>query len=332
LPPRESELTTSELERVIDQFVEAGGMWLNFSGGEIFYRRDFLELYTYAKRKGVFIALLTNGTMITERVADVLAEYPPRVVEITLYGATAETFDRLTGVPGAFARCMEGIRLLRERGLPVRLKTVLMRENAHEFDEMQALARELAGDERFRYDAMIFPRLDRSTGSCHSRLSPEEIVDLDASSEERREGWSRFVDANYGLRVEGDDLFQCGAGRSTFYIGPDGALYPCIMMREIRLDLHGRIDDFRVAYDEINEQIRTARRSTDTKCASCPQHSFCDQCPGWTSLVHGEADVRAIDFLCQVTTLRAERFRTKKETAATGLVQITRAARGGALS
>ena len=56
--------------------------------------------------------------MITPKVADCLAEWRPFAIEITLYGRTRETYERITGVPGSYDRCMRGIRLLLDRGLP----------------------------------------------------------------------------------------------------------------------------------------------------------------------------------------------------------------------
>ena len=97
-----------------------------YTGGEIFARRDFLDIYTGGQetRLPSYLVLFTNGTMITPRIADHLVEYRPFAIEITLYGATRETYEALTQVPGSFDRCMKGIRLLQERNLPLKLKTV----------------------------------------------------------------------------------------------------------------------------------------------------------------------------------------------------------------
>ena len=96
----------------IDEIVEAGCLWLLFTGGEIFARRDFLDIYTHAKRKGLIITLFTNGTLITPQIADYLIQWRPFNIEITLYGATRETYERLTGVAGSFDRCLRDPLLL----------------------------------------------------------------------------------------------------------------------------------------------------------------------------------------------------------------------------
>ena len=73
----ESELTYEEHCRILDEMAEAGCLWLLFTGGEIFARKDFLKIYTYAKKKGLIVTLFTNGTLIDKDVADTLADWRP---------------------------------------------------------------------------------------------------------------------------------------------------------------------------------------------------------------------------------------------------------------
>jgi MoaA/NifB/PqqE/SkfB family radical SAM enzyme len=81
----EKELTCEEVFSIFNQIAEAGCLWLLLTGGDPLLRKDFLEIYTYAKKKGFLISLFTNGTLITPRIADHLAEWLPYIVEVTLY-------------------------------------------------------------------------------------------------------------------------------------------------------------------------------------------------------------------------------------------------------
>ena len=109
---QEKELTYKELCSILDQIADEGCLWVLLTGGEPFIRPDFLDIYTYAKKKGMLITLFTNGTTITPRIADYLAEWRPSSIEITLYGATKETYEKVTGVHGSYEKCMRGIDLL----------------------------------------------------------------------------------------------------------------------------------------------------------------------------------------------------------------------------
>jgi len=107
---RSQEMTFAEHVQLLDDLVAAGTFWILYSGGEIFARKDFLDIYTEAKKRGFLITLFTNGILINERVANYLAEYRPFSIEITLYGATKETYEELTQVPGSYDRCMRAIQ------------------------------------------------------------------------------------------------------------------------------------------------------------------------------------------------------------------------------
>ena len=192
---RDRELTRDEHYRLLDELVEAGGMWLLYTGGEIFARRDFLDIYTRARQNGFLITLFTNGNLVTARVADHLAAYRPFAIEITLYGRTRETYERLTGIPGSFDKCMRGIDVLLERGLPLALKTVAVSINKHEVWDMQRFADDLGVE--FKFDTAMNPRIDCSQSPLAVRLSPEDVVAFDLEDPKRMNEWEIFAEKNF---------------------------------------------------------------------------------------------------------------------------------------
>jgi len=87
------ELTACEWKDLIDQMHSAGTMWLTITGGEPLLRKDFIEIYAYAKKKGFFISLFTCGTLLDDETIRYLSENPPYSVEISLYGVKKETYE-----------------------------------------------------------------------------------------------------------------------------------------------------------------------------------------------------------------------------------------------
>ena len=160
-------------------------------------RKDFLEIYTYAKQKGFLITLFTNGTMINEKIADYLAEWPPFAIEITLYGRTRETYEKLTMIPGSYDRCLRGIELLKERKLPLKLKTVATSINKHEVMAMRRFAEEELGVE-FKMDGQINPRIDCSQSPLAVQLAPEEVVALDMAAPKGMSEYPQTSEARSG--------------------------------------------------------------------------------------------------------------------------------------
>jgi len=302
---RSLELTTDQHRRIADEVAEMGCLWMLYSGGEIFARRDFLDIYKHAKRAGLLVTLFTNGVLINESIADTLVEWRPFSIEITLYGRTRETYERLTGIPGSFDRCMRGIELLLARGLPLKLKTVAVSINRHEVFAMKQFAAELGVE--FKFDPMINPRIDCSSSPLGVRLSPSDIVALDLEDPKRSEELRRL-----GIQFpappvpEGETpyLYSCGAGTNSFAIDPYGALTMCVLSHVDGYDL--KKGSFRDGWNFLRG-IRAKPATVPTKCTSCSLRSVCGMCPAQGELENGHAE-KPVDFLCATAHVRARAF------------------------
>jgi radical SAM protein with 4Fe4S-binding SPASM domain len=306
LAARRAELTREEHYRILDEVAEAGCLWLLYTGGEIFARRDFLDVYTYAKRKGFLITLFTNGTAITPRIADFLAQWPPFRIEITLYGRTRETYERLTRVPGSYVRCMRGIRLLRDRGLPLSVKTVVTTINRHEIPAMKRFAEDELGVP-LRFDAMVNARLDGEPGPAALRLQAEDIVSLDLADPARRDEWAKVV-ATYPAPAEAagtGPLYSCGGGVHGFSVDPYGILRICALSTGEGYDL--RSGSFREGWEQALDRVRSKPATRRTKCTQCTLKALCGMCPAIGQLEHNDAE-RAVEPFCEVGHLRANAF------------------------
>ena len=302
---RRRELTTEEHKRVIDELAELGCLWVCYSGGEIFARADFLEIYQYAKEQGFLVTLFTNGTLITERIADFLVEYPPFDVEITLYGRTKATYESLTGIPGSFEKCLRGIRLLIERKIPLKLKTVALTINKHEVKAMKQFAEELGCE--FKFDPMINPRIDCSSSPLAVRLSPPDIVGFDLDDPERVSEWKRLA-ADCAPVVPSDgvrQVYECGGGVNTFALDPYGNMTICVLSHKDNYNV--RAGSVREGWENFLLQVRQRPVSRVTKCTSCALRAMCGSCAATSELEAGDAET-PVDFLCRTAHLRAEIF------------------------
>ena len=303
LAARVRELSTAEHKRLLDELADQGCLWLLFTGGEIFARRDFLEIYAYARSKGFLITLFTNGTLITERIADFLASMPPFLIEITLYGATRATYEELTRVPGSYDMCLRGIDLLLERKLPLKLKTVAVSINKHELPAMRQMAADRGVE--FKFDAMINPRIDCSSSPLAVRLTPTEIVELDLEDAEHVSEWKRLArDFGPPVYVEGESrpLYDCGGGISTFAVDPYGELSICVLSHKDSYNV--RDGNFKEGWDDYIWGVRSRKITRPTKCTGCKLKSMCGNCAANAELETGDNE-SPVDFLCQVAHLRA---------------------------
>jgi len=304
LDAKRREMTKEEHFRVLDELVEMGCFWILYTGGEIFARKDFLEIYTHAKRKGFLITLFTNGTIINEQIADYLVEWPPFAIEITLYGRTRETYEALTMIPGSYDRCLRGIALLKERRLPLKLKTVATSVNKHEVMAMRRFAEEELGVE-FKMDGQINPRIDCSQSPLAVRLTPEEVVALDMAApkgvSEYRRLAKRDAENPPNLSV-GNSVYFCGGGMNSFAINAYGEVGICVISQQETIPV--RQASVKQVWEQTLLQLRMTKRTRDTKCIACRIQSLCGMCPANGELENGDRE-DPVSFLCEAAHLRA---------------------------
>jgi radical SAM protein with 4Fe4S-binding SPASM domain len=300
------ELSFHEICRIIDQITDAGCFWLLITGGEPLIRQDFLDIYTYAKKKGLIITIFTNGTLITDKIADYLKEWPPFSVEISLYGFTQETYEKVTGVSGSYTQCMKGIERLLQYKIPLKLKTVVTIFNKHEIWMMKRYAEERGVD--FRFDALINPRFDGSKIPCRSRIPTSEVVELDLADQKRREYWEKLCQNLQKKPQKINMLYPCSHSMWSFHITTYGDLHHCLMTQEPSFDL--RQYPFSKCWTELIAEIQALKPKEGNRCQKCELYTLCAPCPAWAQLEEGDPD-SVVDYICHISQLRAEAF--KKE-------------------
>ena len=287
------ELSTREATALLDQLARSGVLLLLLTGGEPLLRTDFRELYLHARQLGFLLTVYTNATLLDDSMADFLAAWTPRRIEVSVYGHTRETFDAVTGVPGSHRRFRDGVDRLLARGLPVYFKMLLMNSNAHEFDAVREWARSLGRP--FRHDTMVTPRLDGGPEPLAERLPAEQVAALQWPDMESRAEFRR-------LRALGTSaparplLFRCSAGLATFHVDPRGQLHPCMMWRRNPYDLlRGSVREWKQAMARLRETPAPA----ESACIACDMRFTCPGCAATSSLETGRAGME-VDYFCRV--------------------------------
>lgn len=298
---RRQELTYEEITRIFDEIAEEGCLFLLLTGGEPLVRRDFADIYTCAKQKGFFITVNTNATLVTERIADLLAEWPPYHVEVTLFGAVRETYERVTGIPGSYDRCLKGIHLLHDRGVRLLLKTVAMTLNVDEVRQMAGIAEAFGVD--FKVDSVINPQANGNRLPLRLRLPAEQAAAIDVADPKREKGWREFGE-RYQEPITSDELYNCGAGVNSFHIDPYGHLQLCMVSRYPSYDL--RRGSFREGWREFLRNARAAKRTECSLCVDCDLRGICETCPGTAEMEHGNKQA-PVDYYCQLAHARANK-------------------------
>ena len=291
------EMSTGDVQRVLDKIAEHGALLLLLTGGEIFVRKDFRDIYLHAKRLGLLLTLYTNATLIDEPMADLLAEYPPRHIEISVYGHTAETYERVTGVRGSHARFDAGVSRLLDRKLPVRFKTIVLKSNQHEFNDILRWADTFGYS--LRYDAIVNPRLDGNMEPALERIDAQSFAELYPHGEEEIGKLAELRGAARQAPPD-DRLFKCGAGRMAFHVDPQGRIHACMMWRKSPYDfLTGSVEGW-------NRQMRDlslGKAPAQSACTTCVDRLTCASCAPTSLLETGEAGMD-VPYYCRLCEAR----------------------------
>ena len=296
---------------LIDQIADAGCLFLLFTGGECLLRPDFPEIYRHACKKGLLVTVFSNGTSITEKVMDVFEKYPPHSVEISLYGATAVTYEKITHVAGSFEKCKQGIDQIFDHGFHLKLKTMLLNMNIHELAEMEVFAADMGVP--FRFDAMISPRLDGDPAPLNYRVRPEQVVAKEFADQKRAKQQHDFY-YRMNRQAISTDLYVCGAGMNMFHIDAFGIMRPCMMVPGRGQSLLNR--SFKqIWHSEAFTQFSKKEKAPEA-CQTCDKKMLCGYCPGFFQLESGSAQVVS-EYLCDLGRMRKQailNFHTKETT------------------
>lgn len=287
-----TELTTGQWRDVIDQITEAGCLYLLITGGEPFLRKDFSEIYAYVKSKGLLITVFTNATRVNQALVELFKDLPPQAVEVTLYGATPQIYENITGIKGSYHACMRGLEMLVNQGIHVKIKTILMAPNRHEYFDIKLLAEKLGL--AFRSDAAVFPRFNCDKSPLKLRIPPKEAVGIEFSDPGIAALWQDYSQRMKN-RAGSDALYICGAGVSSYHIDASGNLKPCLMASHPSCNLLE--STFKQGWEKDIQKIRRKKLDHDSPCSQCNKKTLCGYCPPFFELETGKESLPS-NYLC----------------------------------
>jgi radical SAM protein with 4Fe4S-binding SPASM domain len=301
------ELTTTEVEQVLDQLAACGTLFVIFSGGELLLRKDFFHLLGYARRLAFDVKLKTNGMLIGAPEARRIRDLGVRQVQISVYSHRPEVHDAITKVPGSLRRTLAAIALLRDAGLKVTIANVLMRHNAADYESVRALASQLGAE--YTLDPTITPKLNGDRSVLALQMAAPQTLRVFRNR--------ALVGDDFYHRPTADadpdvlDGLPCSAGHIACYISPYGEVYPCVQFPLVSGNLRAqRFADVWQHSPQLNE-VRGIRTRDLPTCSSCGFVSSCTRCPG---LAYMEGNMRgpsAAD--CEKSLLRAAAGETVHE-------------------
>ena len=281
-------LTLGDWLRIAHEAREQGMLYLLLTGGEPFLWPHFWELYEALIKMGFLVSINTNGSLIDDKAVERLKRLPPRRVNITLYGASDETYEALCQTKGVFTRVTHAIESLRKAGILVKLNGTMTPDNICDLDYLIDYAKDRGLI--LETTTYLFPpvRRDPSMTGVNRRFTPEESARYQMHIFRRQNGEERYqayleAIAKGSIPPPGldescidpvDGKVRCRAGRAAFWVTWDGRLTPCGMMTQPTIELRGQ--SFGDAWQQLREEM--GRVALSGVCAKCPNQQLCHCC------------------------------------------------------
>lgn len=267
---------------------DAGMLYLLLTGGEPTIWPGFWTLYERLIKMGLLVSINTNGSRLDEEAVQKLIQFPPRRINITLYGANDATYERLCRVKGVFGKVDKAITDLKKAGINVKLNCSLTPDNVQDLEAMvdYARERELILD----IAAYMFPPLRRDENMIgrNERFTPEESAYYRLEAYRLQHGKERYL--NYLEKIRSGSIpppgldegctdpvngqIRCRAGKACFWITWDGWMTPCGMMTAPRVDTYDR--SFEKTWKDMTELSSKLRLSGI--CSKCKNMELCHAC------------------------------------------------------
>lgn len=258
------ELTADEWLDIGRQAAEMGVLSLCITGGDPLCYPEFRKVWTGLSQMGFQITLQTNGSMMTEEILDLLDEYPPEQVKITLYGAGDQVYREVCRVEQGFTRTHAGIQALKQRGHQIQLVTTFIQQNRRDADKIAAYAKE--NGLPWYYSASCYPSLrgaDSEARECAIPMWDEE------GAEETSKLWNK-------MKAIPDDIpaKMCSGYRTAFNISWDGYMRFCLLVNEPDIAVIGR--QLEKCWKELLIYWENLRWPEE--CYSCDCKDKCKRC------------------------------------------------------
>ena len=329
------ELTAKQWIQLGREARDAGMLYLLLSGGEIFIRSDFQEIYEGLSDLGLLITLNTNATLLTPDVMKWLVKRPPLRVAVSIYGSSPEAYARVCGNANGYEQAMRGIRLLEENNIQNKLRTVMIRDTREDLCNIVGLI--LGFGKQVGMVSYVAPCRDETGNDpLNVRYSPEEQQEADKEletyiKEYNEKKYSEYLEAQKNLNpndvdssseepapeesvVEDDDLdelesisksedkeqytFRCMAGRASFWVTWDGRMTPCALAPEPAS--YPSRDGFEHAWGDLVKESLLVPKCTD--CIECADRDYCMTCPARLKVETGFFDKKS-EYLCEKARL-----------------------------
>lgn len=259
---------------IAQQAVDAGLLYAIITGGECLTYPHFKEFYLFLRSKGIEITLKTNGLLLEGELLQFIIDNPPALVNITMYGASDEGYEAVTG-HRVFDKVLANVLALQQHTIPI---SISITPNGFMQDSEDLL--HILHDHNLIWNInpfLVTPNKD--TGRDIYEASLATYASLLHKSREllHQPLYPKLQESDlpsFGTSQTYAGPIDCAAGRSSFSISWKGELSPCISFPEMNYSILD--SDFSTVWNKITQEIDSY--PAPVECTGCSYQELCTIC------------------------------------------------------
>ncbi len=286
---------------MIREIKKAGFKIMIFSGGEPVMRPDIYELGQFASEQGLRVVMGTNGTLLTLDVVSKLKKAGFMAAGVSLDSLDKKKHDAFRGLDGAFDLTVQGMRNLKEVGLPFQIHTTVMDWNVEELETITDFAIDIGAMAHHVFFLVPTGRGAEIEKEALRVVEYEKTIARLLDKQKKVEIEIKPTCAPQFMRIADKKGIPmrfsrgCLAGISYCIISPKGDVQPCAYL-DIRL---GNVKE--KPFDQIwrdNEVLKKLRTMDyKGKCGVCDYKLQCGGCRA-RAFYYSNGDYMAEDSWC----------------------------------
>lgn len=258
-------LSADKWLEIARQARDMGTLYVTLTGGEPFLHPEFRKIYSELNKMGFLISIMSNGSMIDEEMIEFFYECGmPFMIKLTAYGASDETYKKVCGVSDGFTKLSKAIDLLKNAGVPLKMTSTIVRENADDLQNIYTFAKEKGISMQHTISVTKSSRGSVNTIE-KSRFALSDFPD-ELTLEELEK--TKFPPVK-------SPFAWCMSYGSSFWMTWHGHLQLCSFMNVPEVVYSGNfVSDYVSLYKKLKEI------KNPDECENCQWQSFCQRCPG----------------------------------------------------
>lgn len=289
-------LSADEWLEIARQARDMGTLYITLTGGEPFLHPEFRKIYSALNKMGFLISIMSNGSMIDEDMIEFFRENGmPFTVKLTLYGASDETYKRVCNSSDGFTKASKAVDLLKNAGVPLKLTSTIVRENADDLRDIYLFARSKGVPMQHTISVVKSSRGAVNTTEKSRFLLSDFPDELTLEELEK----TKFPPSEFPFA-------WCAGFGSSFWMTWHGHLQICSFMTVPELIYSGNLAS---DYADLHNKIKKIKNPAE--CRDCEWREFCQRCPGILCAESGHPE-KTDTGLCDMAKKLYELYKLKK--------------------